>query len=89
MDITTPKVDLPDIVYATKYFRNKKGMTQGDIFRATGLERSFLSRLESGAVQSPRFKTIALLAFAFGVSVTEFIKVAEGGEKKYGPLPKE
>lgn len=51
--------------------RLKKKMSQGDIFRATGLERSFISRLESGKVADPRIKTVLKIANALGVSVAE------------------
>ena len=42
-----------DIAYALKTLREKKGMTQGDIWRATGLERPYVSRIEAGRVSSP------------------------------------
>ena len=57
-------------------------MTQGDIHRATGFERSYLSFLESNGVKYPRFSTIAKLCEALEVSLDEFLKAAISGNRK-------
>ncbi len=48
-------------------------MTQGDIVRATGLERGYVSNLESGKIRHPRIETVAKVASAFGMRLSEFI----------------
>lgn len=56
-----------------KRIRTKKGMTQGDIVRALGVSRSFVSNIENGKT-NPTLATIAKLAKALGVSVEELIR---------------
>jgi len=48
-----------------KRIREAKGMSQGDIYRATKIERAYISNLESGK-QNPTLETIAKLATALG-----------------------
>ena len=62
---------------AMKTLREKNDNTQGDIFRATGLERGYISRLESGKIRYPKLHTINKLAKFFGLKISEFIKYAE------------
>jgi putative transcriptional regulator len=57
---------------ALKKLRAERGWTQGEIFRRTGLERSYLSRLEAGKVKDLSVRTAMKLASAFGLSVEEF-----------------
>lgn len=61
---------------AMKILREKKGMTQGDIVRRTGLERSYVSRLESNKIKYPRVEMVSRLAKAFDISIEEFVKIA-------------
>lgn len=61
---------------AMKTLRKRKKMTQGDIYRKTKYERSYISRLERNHVESPRFNTIKTIAKAFDVSPIEFIELA-------------
>jgi transcriptional regulator with XRE-family HTH domain len=56
-----------------KRIRTKKGITQGDIVRAFGMPKSFVSSIENGKT-NPTLSTIAKLAKAIGVSVGELIK---------------
>lgn len=65
-----------DIPKAMKILRLKKDMTQGDVFRTTGLERAYVSKLEAGKIY-PSIKTITKIAKAFGMKTWEFIKIAE------------
>ena len=60
-----------------KQLRAKKGMTQGDIVRATGLERSYVSNLEAGKIKHPRIHTVDKIAQAFGMKLSEFIIYCE------------
>ena len=53
--------------------RTLKNMTQGDIVRATGIDRSYVSALESGK-QNPTLATIEKIAKALGVSTDELLK---------------
>ena len=69
--------DILDIPGAFKFFREKKGLTQGDVCRATGYERAYISRFESGGVKHPRLLTIyRLCTEALGVTVEAFINKA-------------
>lgn len=63
-----------DFPRALKKIRLEKGISQGDIFRKTGLERAYISRLENGNVLDPRISTVIILARALGVSIDEFTK---------------
>ena len=56
-----------------KRIRIKKGITQGDIVRALGVSRSFISNIENGKT-NPTLATIAKLAKAVGVSTNELLK---------------
>lgn len=73
-----------DIAKAMRIIRENKGMTQGDIYRATKLERSYVSRLETGKIPYPRLETVKIIADALGVSMSELISLAEqcGKEKE-------
>ena len=52
--------------------REERGWTQGDLCRATGLERAYISRLESGKVHELGLKNAMRLSHAFGITVEEF-----------------
>ena len=56
-----------------KRVREAKKMSQGDIFRATGIERAYISNLEAGK-QNPTLETIEKVAKALGVEVSELTK---------------
>ncbi len=56
-----------------KEIREAKGMSQGDIFRATKIERAYISNLESGK-QNPTLETIEKIAKTLGVGVDELLK---------------
>ena len=51
-----------------KKIREAKKMSQGDIYRATKIERAYISNLESGK-QNPTLGTIAKIAKALGVEI--------------------
>ena len=70
-----------DIAYALKTLREEKNMTQGDVMRATGLERPYVSKIEAGKIY-PKLKTIMKLAKALNVSMAEFIGRAESKPRK-------
>ena len=56
-----------------KRVREGKKKTQGDIVRATGLDRGYVSSLESGK-RNPTLATIEKFAKALGVSMEELMK---------------
>lgn len=56
-----------------KQIRIQKGMTQGDIVRALGVSRSFVSNIENGKT-NPTLSTIKRIADALGVSVDRLLK---------------
>ncbi|MSR71601.1 MAG: XRE family transcriptional regulator [Candidatus Taylorbacteria bacterium] len=53
--------------------RTKKGMSQGNIARALGVSRGFISTIENGKA-NPTLSTITKLAKALGVSADELLK---------------
>jgi len=56
-----------------KKLREAKGMSQGDIHRATGIDRAYISNLEAGK-QNPTLETIGKIAEALGISSGELLK---------------
>jgi len=80
--ITFSRVHL-NFAGALKKLREKKGLSQGDVFRRTGLERTYISRIEHGEVMDPRITTVVILAKALDMSVDEFVdEMIAMGEKK-------
>ena len=53
--------------------RTRRKMSQGDICRALGVDRAYISTIESGK-QNPTLATIEKIAQALGVSVNELLK---------------
>lgn len=53
--------------------RTEKGISQGDIVRALGMDRAFVSNIENGKT-NPTLATISKLAKAIGVSTDELLK---------------
>jgi transcriptional regulator with XRE-family HTH domain len=56
-----------------KKIREAKGMSQGDIYRATKIERAYISNLEAGK-QNPTLETMEKIANALGVQVSDLTK---------------
>ena len=56
-----------------KKIRIAKKMSQGDIYRATKIERAYISNLESGK-QNPTLATVEKIAKALGVKIGELVK---------------
>jgi transcriptional regulator with XRE-family HTH domain len=56
-----------------KRIRLAKGMTQGDICRKLGIDRAYISNVESGH-KNPTLSTISKLAKTLGVSVAKLLK---------------
>lgn len=53
--------------------RTRKQMSQGDICRALGVDRAYISNIESGK-QNPTLATIEKIAEALGVKVNELLQ---------------
>jgi len=56
-----------------KRIREEKGMTQGDIYRALGMDRAYISNVEAGK-KNPTIATIERMAKALGVNVDELLR---------------
>ncbi len=56
-----------------KKIRVAKKMSQGDIYRATKIERAYISNLESGK-QNPTLETISKIAKALEVEIGDLTK---------------
>ena len=59
------------IAICLKELRSERNWTQGDLARATGFERPYVSRLESGRIRSLSLKNAMKLARAFGLTVEQ------------------
>jgi len=57
-----------------RMYREEKGMTQGDLYKRTGIERSIISKIESGEIKSPRLGTAIALVEGLGVDIREFVE---------------
>jgi transcriptional regulator with XRE-family HTH domain len=55
-----------------KKWRMKKKMSQGDISRALGVDRSYVSNIENGRM-NPTLSTLEKLAEAIGISVKDLV----------------
>jgi len=56
-----------------KKIRERKNMSQGDICRDLGVDRAYISNIESGK-QNPTLSTIERIAKALDVTVDELLK---------------
>ena len=56
-----------------KKVREAKKISQGDIYRATKIERAYISNLEAGK-QNPTLETMEKIANALGVSTDKLLK---------------
>ena len=63
-----------------KELRMKRGWSQNELSRRSGVRQGVLSYIESGRTKHPRIDTLEALAGALGVPVSELIK----GERKAG-----
>jgi len=81
------KEGIMNIAECLKKLRAQRGWTQGAVCRATGLERSAVSRLESGRAKDMSVRTAMKLAHAFGLSVEEFWLICQNHDG--GPRGKE
>lgn len=67
-----------------KEMRAERGWTQGDLARATGFERPYVSRLESGKIRDLSLRNAMKLAKAFGLTVEQLWERCMGGDSPGG-----
>lgn len=75
------------IAICLKELRSEKGWTQGDLARATGFERPYVSRLESGKIRNLSLRNAMKLSKAFGLSVEQLWARCMGDEPILPPKP--
>ncbi len=63
-----PKVNIGDVI---RSYRTRRGLSQGDIERRTGLLRCYLSRVENGHTV-PSLETLAKIAEAMEITLADF-----------------
>ncbi len=56
--------------------RQKKGWTQTELARRSGVKQGVLSDIENGKTKHPRIDTLAMIAKALGVPVEMLIRKA-------------
>lgn len=56
--------------------REKRGWTQNELARRSGVKQSVLSYIESGKTKHPRIDTLTAIALALGVPVEKLLKKA-------------
>jgi transcriptional regulator with XRE-family HTH domain len=66
--------------------RSKKGMSQMDLYKATGLDRTFISDLERG-IQAPSIRTIFRAARGIGIEPEALIERTKNS--RYFVFPQE
>ena len=59
--------------YNFKRIREENGLTQGDVFRSSKIDRAYICRVESGQV-NPTLENLNKLAHALAVEAWELIK---------------
>lgn len=59
--------------YNFKRIREEKGLTQGDVFRKSKIDRAYICRVENGQV-NPTLENLDKLARALEVEAWELIK---------------
>lgn len=63
-----------DLSWGLKRLLTERQMTQGDIMRATGLERGYVSKLVSGKIKGIHIRTALRLARTFGMTCEELVE---------------
>lgn len=67
------KEEVQKLAQNLKRIRAAKGISQGDIVKATGIDKAMISNIENGKT-NPTLGTIAKLAKALGVSVGKLMQ---------------
>ena len=61
---------------AIKHFLKEKGMSQGDLYRATTLERTYITRLVGNKIVYPRRETLEKITKALNIDLDDLISMA-------------
>lgn len=56
-----------------KKIRTKKGLTQDDLVRKSGVKHTTLTKIESNVVTKPTVQTVAKIAKALGVTIEDLL----------------
>lgn len=56
--------------------RQRKGITQTDLARRTGLSQNYISKLEGGSIELPQRATLEVLGAALDITLAEFYRAA-------------
>ena len=56
-----------------KRIREENGETQFELSMATGIQNSYISKLENGTIENPGIETIVKIADHYGVSVDSIV----------------
>jgi transcriptional regulator with XRE-family HTH domain len=67
--------------------REQRGMTLGDLERACGVSKGYLSQLERGDASNPTIIAVGKIAHGLGVSVPELLGESPAEELTYDRLP--
>jgi transcriptional regulator with XRE-family HTH domain len=67
--------------------RQGHGLTQQDLSQASGLSRSYISRLEMGDIALPSRERLRALAHALGTSLDDLLQAAGFLDTPQGDLP--
>jgi len=59
------------VEFKIKEFREKAGLTQEELAKRSGVSRTIISGLESGAIETTTTKTLVNIANALGCKVSE------------------
>jgi transcriptional regulator with XRE-family HTH domain len=75
-------MDLKEVGPRIRALRERRGWSQGDIERKTGMLRCYLSRLENGHTR-PSLESLEKICMACGVTLFQFFD--DGRERAAGP----
>lgn len=62
-------LELEDFPVWEKYERKHQGLTMFDVSEKSGMERTYIAKLESGRIASPKINTTLYIAEALGYDV--------------------
>lgn len=62
-------------------WREKRGMTQAELSRASGVPQQTISSIETEARSNPRMETLFALCGPLGCAITDLVKTDRQGER--------
>lgn len=60
-------------------YRTKRGMSQGELSKRSGVPQPMISEIETGTVKAPRVTTLYKLAEALRCTVDDLIRAEKSG----------